>query len=70
MKVQDGLWTLTPGSNGKTRLAYRAIVLSKFAVPRGIVKRAMRKDVPDIFPDNVPLNIGADFLQPYHQNQD
>lgn len=48
MKVQDGLWTLTPLENSKTRVAYRATVLSKFVVPRGMIKRAMRKDVPEI----------------------
>lgn len=48
MKVQDGLWVLSPIENGKTRVSYRATVLSKFSVPRTLIKRAIRKDVPKI----------------------
>ena len=61
MKVQDGLWTLTPLENNKTRVAYRATVLSKFSVPRGLIKRAMRKDVPDIL-TNMRTEAENDYL--------
>lgn len=48
MKVQDGVWKLDPVPSGKVRVMYRAAVRSKFTVPNGLIKRAMRKDVPEI----------------------
>ena len=48
MKVQDGLWILTPLDRINTRVTYRATILSKFAVPQGFIKSAMRKDVPEV----------------------
>jgi len=48
MKVQDGLWTLMPLSETVTRVTYRAAVLPKFPVPRGLLKKATRKDTPEI----------------------
>jgi len=48
MKVQDGLWTLTPLNNGNTRVAYRATVRPKFPVPTRMLKKGMSDDVPAI----------------------
>jgi len=39
MKVQEGVWTLTPLENGKTRIYYQARLRPKFPVPNGLLKR-------------------------------
>lgn len=48
MEVQEGVWRLEPLGDGKTRVSYRAASCPSFPVPSGMLKRAMRKDVPEI----------------------
>jgi hypothetical protein len=48
MKVQDGLWTLTPLDAVTTRVTYRAASAPKFPVPKSALQNAMRDDVPQI----------------------
>ncbi len=48
MKIQEGEWILTVLENGKTRVSYRARLRPKFPVPRGLLKRGVRQDVPQI----------------------
>lgn len=48
MKVQDGVWTLQILDKDNTRITYRAAVLPKLPVPKGWLKKATRKDTPEI----------------------
>jgi len=48
LKVQNAIWSLATQDNGVTRVSYRATILSKLPVPRGLIKRATRKDTPQI----------------------
>ncbi len=48
MEVQEGVWRLEPLGDGVTRVSYRAASCPSFPVPSGMLKRAMRKDVPEI----------------------
>jgi len=48
LKIQNAIWQITPRQGGLTRVTYRATILLKFPVPRGIVKNATRKDTPQI----------------------
>ncbi len=48
MKVQDGIWTLTPLNSRVTRVTYRAAILPKFPIPRGLLKKGTRKDTPKV----------------------
>jgi len=48
MKILEGVWELSPLPNSKTRVTYSALSLPKFPVPKGLLKRAVRHDVPVI----------------------
>jgi len=48
MKVQDGVWTLTPLDEETTRVTYRAASAPKFPVPKSALQNAMQDDVPKI----------------------
>lgn len=48
MEVQEGVWRLEPVGDGITRLSYRAASCPSFPVPSGMLKRAMKNDVPEI----------------------
>jgi hypothetical protein len=48
MEVQEGVWRLEPVGDGITRVSYRAASCPSFPVPSGLLKRAMKKDVPEI----------------------
>lgn len=48
MKVQDGIWRLTPLNKSSTRVTYRAAILPKFPIPRGLLKKGSRKDTPKV----------------------
>ena len=48
LKIQDARWTFESLETGQTRVSYRATILLKFPVPRSILKKATRKDTPQI----------------------
>ncbi len=48
MRVQEGVWTLRPLEDGRTRVSYRATSCPDFPVPSRMLAKAMRRDVPQI----------------------
>lgn len=53
MKVQDGLWQITPltkagDENPRMRVTYRARVQPKAPLPRFLLRRIVRKDTPEL----------------------
>lgn len=48
MKVQQGLWRIIPLGDDQLRVTYRARVKPKLPVPRFLLRRAVRKDTPQI----------------------
>ena len=48
MKIQRGLWQITPLGDARVRVTYRATVQPKFPLPRFLLRRGVRKDTPDI----------------------
>lgn len=48
MKIQDGLWKLTPLANGKTRLTYRAAMQPNFPAPKSFIRKGMKKEIPNV----------------------
>ncbi len=52
MKTQDAIWVITPLSSGHSRVTYRASVALKVPVPRFMMRRALRKDTPELM-DNL-----------------
>ena len=48
MKVQEGLWQLTPLEDGRVRVTYRASLQPKFPTPRFLLRRAVRTDTPKL----------------------
>jgi hypothetical protein len=45
MKVCDTEWRLGPGANGATRLSYDSLIVSPFAVPEGLMRWRLRRDI-------------------------
>ena len=48
MKVQDALWTITPLADGAHRVTYRARIGLNMPIPNFLIKRAIRKDTPQL----------------------
>ena len=48
MKVQEGLWQLTPLEDGRVRVTYHASLQPKFPTPRFLLRRAVSKDTPEL----------------------
>ena len=48
MKVQEGLWQLTPLEDGRVRVAYHARLQPKFSTPGFLLRRAVSKDTPKL----------------------
>jgi len=48
MKVQDAVWTITALEPGQSRVTYQASVALKIPVPRFMLRRALRKDTPEL----------------------
>ena len=48
LKVQDALWDIEPLTDMISRVTYRATIKLKFPVPRNLIKKATRKDTPQI----------------------
>ncbi|MEP6342628.1 MAG: SRPBCC family protein [Maricaulaceae bacterium] len=48
MKVQDALWVITPIGGGKHRVTYKARIGLNLLVPNFMIKRAVRKDTPEL----------------------
>ena len=48
MKVQEGLWQLTPLEDGRVRVAYHARLQPKFPTPGFLLRRAVRTDTPKL----------------------
>lgn len=48
MKVQDAYWVITPITDEISRVTYRATVQPKAPVPRFLLRRAVKRDTPEI----------------------
>ncbi|MEP1230242.1 MAG: SRPBCC family protein [Litorimonas sp.] len=48
LSILDGLWNLSLTQNGQTRVTYRARLKPKLPVPRKIMRKGTRKDMPEI----------------------
>jgi len=48
MKVQDGIWQIETLEPGYSRVTYQARVALKIPVPRFLMRRALRKDTPEL----------------------
>lgn len=48
MKVQDAHWVITPIGGGKHRVTYKARIGLNLFVPNFMIKRAVRKDTPEL----------------------
>lgn len=48
MKTQDAIWAIDSVDNSYTRVTYRASLALKIPVPRFMMRRALRKDTPEL----------------------
>ncbi len=48
LSVLDGLWKLAVTPDGQTRVTYRARLKPKLPVPRKLVQKATRQDMPEV----------------------
>lgn len=48
LSILDGLWNLTTTHDGQTRVTYRARLKPKLPVPRRLMQKATREDMPKV----------------------
>jgi len=48
LSVLDGIWNLSTTHDGQTRVTYRARLKPKLPVPRKIMQKATRQDMPKV----------------------
>ena len=48
LSILDGLWRLSLTQDGQTRVTYRARLKPKLPVPRSLMRKGTRKDMPEV----------------------